>query len=159
MTEKNYILMLEDSLKKKINILCQLQNLCQEQADILSDQQSTPEAFEENVEAKGILIEKLETMDAGFESLFSKVKDEMEQNKEEYKDNILRMQDAIREITERSTNLQVMEKRNQELARSRFAAVRTQARELRQGGKAVTSYYQNMMQVNTVEPQFWDSKK
>ena len=49
MSEKNYIQILEDSLEKKIDVLRQLQVLCQEQTDILQDDASTPEAFEENI--------------------------------------------------------------------------------------------------------------
>lgn len=159
MSEKNYIQILEDSLEKKIDVLRQLQVLCQEQADILQDDASTPEAFEENIDQKGKLIEHLERLDQGFEQLFAKVEQTLEADRDQYADAIRHMQEMIREITQRSTNIQVMERQNSELARKKFAQVRSQAKELRQSRKAVSSYYQNMMQAGTVEPQFMDSKK
>lgn len=156
---KNYVLMLEESLQKKITILQKLQDLSIEQEEILTDPQSEVEAFEENVEAKERLLDELELLDEGFETLYNKVKDEIETNKDAYKSNIEKMQNYIRKITEYSTNLQVIEHRNHEHAMKKFSSVRSKAREMRKSGKAVTSYYKNMSRVNTIDPQFMDSKK
>lgn len=159
MTEKSYIQMLEDGLDKKSDILRQLQVLCHQQEEILQDEKSEAEAFEQNVEQKAVLIERLEKLDQGFEQVFARVEEELQINKEQYKENILHMQACIREITERSTNLQMLERQNKDLAQKKFASIRTQARELRQSGKVVSSYYQGMMKAGTTEPQFMDSKK
>lgn len=159
MTEKSYVQMLEDSLEKKCDILRQLQFLTQKQTEILQDKEASPEEFEENVNEKEVMIQRLQRLDAGFEQVFSKVEAELQNHREQYKDSILHMQEKIREITERSAGLQVMEKQNKELATRKFANIRSQARDLRQSGKAVSSYYQNMMKTGAVEPQFMDSKK
>lgn len=159
MPNESYVAVLEDSLKKKVDILRQLQLLCQEQSDILDDANMTPEVFEENVDKKGKLIARLEGLDEGFEQLYGRVKDEMTSNGEHYKERILRMQELIRDITDRSVQIQVMESRNKDKAQIRFGEVRNQIREVRHSGKAVSNYYQNMMKMNTVDPQFMDSKK
>ena len=52
-----------------------------------------------------------------------------------------------------------LEQQNKELAKAKFSQIRTQTKEIRQSRKAVNSYYQNMMKMNTVDPQFMDSKK
>ena len=148
MDEKNYIQILEDSLESKIDLLRRLQVLCQEQAEILKDPNASPEAFEENIEEKGKLIDRLSALDQGFEN-----------NRDQYRDSIAHMQEMIREITQRSSNLQVLEKQNSELARAKFSQIRTQTKEIRQSRKVVNSYYQNMMKMNTVDPQFMDRKK
>lgn len=75
MDEKNYIQILEDSLESKIDLLRRLQVLCQEQAEILKDPNASPEAFEENIEEKGKLIDRLSALDQGFDAFFAKVKD------------------------------------------------------------------------------------
>lgn len=159
MTEKSYIQMLEESLDKKCDILRQLQLLCYEQADILQDDKAEADAFEQNVEEKAVLIKRLEQLDQGFEQVFARVEKELQSNKEQYKDNIHHMQELIREITERSANLQMLERQNKHLAQKKFASVRTQAKELRQNSRVVSSYYQNMMKAGIMEPQFMDSKK
>ncbi len=159
MDEKNYIQILEDSLSAKVDLLRRLTILSQEQAEILKDPNAAPDAFEKNIEEKAKLIERLSTMDQGFDSLFAKVEPELLANKDKYKDSILRMQELIRQITSRSTSLQVLEQQNKELAKSKFAQVRTQSKEIRQNSKAVSAYYQNMMKLGTMEPQFMDRKK
>ena len=112
MDEKNYIQILEDSLESKIDLLRRLQVLCQEQAEILKDPNAMPEAFEENIEEKGKLIDRLSALDQGFDAFFAKVKDQLENNRDQYRDSIAHMQEMIREITQRSSNLQVLEKQN-----------------------------------------------
>ena len=92
MPNESYVAVLEDSLKKKVDILRQLQLLCQEQSDILDDEDMTPEMFEENVKRKGVLISKLEGLDQGFEQLYARVKEEISSNREQYKERILHMQ-------------------------------------------------------------------
>ena len=87
------------------------------------------------------------------------MQDELERNREQYRTSIAHMQEMIREITQRSSNLQVLEQQNKELAKAKFSQIRTQTKEIRQSRKAVNSYYQNMMKMNTVDPQFMDSKK
>jgi len=52
-----------------------------------------------------------------------------------------------------------LEKQNSELAKAKFSQIRTQTKEIRQSRKVVNSYYQNMMKMNTVDPQFMDRKK
>lgn len=146
-------------MDKKCDILRQLQILCYEQADILQNNDAEADAFEENVKQKAVFIERLEKLDQGFEQIFARVQEELESNKEQYKESIYHMQERIREITERSANLQMLERQNSEFAKKKFASVRIQAKELRQNSKVVSSYYQNMMKAGTIEPQFMDSKK
>ncbi len=156
--EKNYIVMLRESLEKKLTILNELQLLCREQADILSDEKSEAEAFEKNIEAKEELITKLEGYDKSFDSLFAKVEKELTENKEAYADDIHHMQDLIREITDKNLSVQFLEKQNYELAKRKFSTVRSKIRKVRQGGKAVTTYYNNMNNLGTDTSQFWDKK-
>lgn len=159
MEEKSYLAILEESLEKKIDLLRRLQQLNEEQATILKDPNALPEVFDENVKKKEVLIERLASIDNGFEQVFAKVEDELQANREKYRDTIARMQELIREITQRSVNLQVQEKRNADLARSKFSQVRQQVKEIRQNRKVVSSYYQNMMKTSVIDPQFMDRKK
>lgn len=159
MSNNSYIAVLEESLAKKANILMHLQLLCEKQSDILDDENMTPEMFEENVQEKEILILKLTQLDDGFEQLYKRVRKEMADNKDEYKDSIRHMQDLIRDVTSRSIQIQAIEARNKEKAERRFGEIRSQIREVKHSGRAVSNYYQNMMKMNAVEPQFWDSKK
>lgn len=159
MSNESYIAILEESLVKKADILAHLQLLCQEQSDILDDANMTPEMFDENVQKKEILITRLANLDDGFEQLYQRVREELASNKDQYRDSIRHMQELIRDVTDKSVQIQAIEARNKEKVQTRFGEIRSQIREVKHSGRAVSNYYQTMMKMNAVEPQFWDSKK
>ncbi len=160
MNGKDYIKMLEDSLVKKVELLQVLQGLNQEQRDILEDYTTTPQELDDNIEKKSEIIDRLDKMDEGFQSIYDKVKDDLANNKEEYADSIKHMQELITRITDISADVQAKEMQNKQLAQSRFAHVRSQIKETKHSQKAVASYYANMMNTTGYEDsQFWDQKK
>ncbi len=159
MPTKSYIAIMEDCLVKKADILMHIQLLSQEQSEILDNRDMTAAMFEENMQKKDELVSRLASLDDGFDQLYQRVREELIADKDTYKDNIRHMQELIREVTDRSVQIQAIEARNKEKVQQRFGQIRSQIRGVRHSSKAVSSYYQNMMKMNSVEPQFWDSKK
>lgn len=159
MSDQGYVKMLRESLEKKIAILNNIESANEDQARILSDQMSTPDEFQENLEIKGRLIAEIDRIDSGFQELFNRVKEVFSTDKESYRDDIHAMQEMIRQITDLSTHIKLQEQDNKMLAEKKFADIRSAARDIKKNEKAVTSYYQNMMQLNNVNPQFMDRKK
>lgn len=159
MSDQGYVKMLRESLEKKIAILNNIESANEDQARILSDQMSTPDEFQENLEIKGRLIAEIDRIDSGFQELFNRVKEVFSTNKESYRDDIHAMQEMIRQITDLSTHIKLQEQDNKMLAEKKFADIRSTARDIKKNERAVTSYYQNMMQLNNVNPQFMDRKK
>lgn len=154
-----YITILIESLEKKIRILDEIILANQEQREGLEDPNLDPDDFDKIVEKKSEYIEQLDQLDNGFEELFARVRDELNENREKYKEQIHTMQDFIRKITDKSLMIQKQEAQNKELMQQKFAAVRSQAREVRKSQKIVNQYYKNMMKTNYVDPQFMDNKK
>lgn len=154
-----YITILIESLEKKIRILDEIILANQEQREGLEDPNLDPDDFDKIVEKKSEYIEQLDQLDNGFEELFARVRDELNENRETYKEQIHTMQDFIRKITDKSLMIQKQEAQNKELMQQKFAAVRSQAREVRKSQKIVNQYYKNMMKTNYVDPQFMDNKK
>ena len=154
-----YINILIESLQKKIRILDEIILADQEQREGLEDPNLDPDDFDKIVEKKSEYIEQLDQLDNGFEELFARVRDELNENREKYKEQIHTMQDLIRKITDKSLMIQKQEAQNKELMQQKFAAVRSQAREVRKSQKIVNQYYKNMMKTNYIDPQFMDNKK
>ena len=148
-----------ESLQKKIRILDQIILADQEQREALEDPNLDPDDFDRIVEKKAEFIDQLEQLDAGFEEVFARVKEELDGNREQYKEQIHIMQDLIRKITDKSLLIQKQEAQNKELMEKKFTAVRSQAREVRKSQKIVNQYYKNMMKNNYNDPQFLDNKK
>ena len=154
--DKLYLTILMESMQKKIRILDQIILADQEQREALEDPNLDPDDFDRIVEKKAEFIDQLEQLDAGFEEVFARVKEELDGNREQYKEQIHIMQDLIRKITDKS---QKQEAQNKELMEKKFTAVRSQAREVRKSQKIVNQYYKNMMKNNYNDPQFLDNKK
>ncbi len=157
--QRQYIGIMIDSLRRKLAILDEMLECSKGQKALLENPNLEPEEFQADVQKKAELIEKLEQLDEGFDALYQRVKEELQENKEKYKDEIRQMQELIRLITEQSARIQTIEMRNKECVEAKFASVRKQAREVRNSQKIVQQYYRNMQKINYIDPQFMDNKK
>lgn len=154
-----FVVMLRESLERKIFLLDRIIAVNEKQLDVLRDVNSLPEDLEATVNEKSDLVEELDTLDEGFETVFSKVKIEIEKNRDIYRDEISKMKMLIRQITDRSAQIQSQEIRNKENAEGKFSYIKDQVKKITMSQKAVNTYYRNMMKVNYVDPQFMDDKK
>ena len=147
------------SLNKKIKVLEEIKKINVRQQTLLEEDKATVEEFDKTVEGKAALIQQMEQLDSGFDKLFERVRDELNNNKEAYKKKIATMQNCIRQITDLSMEIQTQEARNRDLMTQKFVSVRQKAKVLRTNSKAASQYYKNMMQLNVVDPQFMDKQK
>jgi hypothetical protein len=151
--------MLEESLVKKIEVM---KKICEENArqkEILSNSENVdPEAFDKTLDSKGEYIDQLLALDEGFQSLFDRVKAEVGQHREDYAEQIRRMQGLIQEITALSASIEAQEHRNKRLAEKYFSTARAQMNQSRQSSSAAFNYYQTMNNFKNIPPQFMDTK-
>ncbi len=157
--QNTYVDIMIQSLRKKIKVLEEVKTLNEMQKELLENDKSDADAFDKSVEDKSVKIEQLMQLDDGFDQLFERVKGELDANKEAYADRIQTMQALIRQITDLSMELQAQESRNKDLMTRKFVSIRERAKVVRTNTKAASQYYQNMMQLGVVEPQFMDNKK
>ena len=157
--DSNYIDIMIQSLEKKAAVLDQLIELNKQQKLYLQDPNLSPEDFEKNMDRKAALIDRLNQLDSGFEELFERVRDALHTDQGAYAPQIKRMQDLIREITEKSNTVRTQEVRNKEQVQRKFADVRKQVKGVRNSQKVVRQYYQNMVKQGGTEPRFLDNKK
>lgn len=154
-----YVKIMVQSLDKKERVLDDIIEIDLRQREELENPSLDPDDFDRTFEEKAALIDKLEELDDGFQEVYEHIREEFQENRESYRDEIVAMQGYIRRITEKSADIQAQEARNKSLMEQKFAAVRHQVREVRQSQKVVNEYYRNMMKSNFVEPQFTDKKK
>ena len=158
MTE-NYLTLLEESLQKKLQVMEEIQQYNLKQQEIFQSEKVDLDGFDEAVEEKGKLIEKLTALDSGFESLYSKVKKELEEDRDKYQDQIKRLQKLVTEVTETSVSIQAQEARNKKLIEDYFRKEKENIRSGRRSSKAAYDYYKNMNRSSVVMPQLMDKKK
>ena len=155
----NYLTLLEESLRKKLLVLDEIQQYNLKQQEIFQSGEADMDRFDEYVEEKGTLIEKLNSLDNGFESLYEKVAQELSENRDQYRDQIKRLQELVSEVTETGVAIQAQEARNKKLIEDFFAKERENLRDNRRSSKAAYDYYKNMSKSSVVLPQFMDRKK
>ncbi len=151
--------MMQDSLNKKISVMNKIHEENQTQKEILENpQQVDGEAFDAAVERKAALIDELNILNDGFQGIYDRIKEDLLDNKDQYKEQILILQDQIREITSLSSQLEQEEQRNKEMADAYFSTERSKLKTGVQSSKAALDYYQNMNKVGMNLSLFFDSK-
>ena len=142
--EANYIEIMLQSLLKKKRLLEQIIELNQEQ---------------KLMNRKGRIIDDVNLLDDGFEQLYVRVKEELNLHKDQYADQIRKMQDTIRELSALHVSIETQEQRNKVLVEQKFDTVRKQVKSVRNSQKVVKQYYDNMVKLNQAVPQYVDDKK
>lgn len=151
--------MLEESLVKKIEVMKHIQAENEKQKELLKNPEDVDsEEFDATLDRKGELIDQLLLLDEGFQTLFDKVKKEVGDNKDQFREQIKRMQDMIQEITSLSASIEAAEHRNKKLAEDYFNAARQNMNMSKQSSAAAFNYYQTMNNYKNVPPQFMDKK-
>ena len=150
-----YLDLLEDSLVKKSAILDKIEEFNLKQKDIFTGNTDAPDfdRFDSYVEEKGKLIDELNSLDNGFETLYERVSDTLKENR------IRRLQDLIREITDKSSSLQSQERANRELMEDFFQNARGQIGKGRTSLNAAYSYFQSQRAGTGTESFYVDSKQ
>ena len=136
---------LSDSLDKKIEVLKKIQTYNEEQEKAFTESEPDMDSFDAAIEEKEKLIQEVMKLDQGFESMYERVRAELDGHRDEYKDQIAELQKKITVITELSNAVQAKEARNKKLIEDYFAKQRVEIKKSRQRAKAAYGYQQSMM--------------
>ncbi|MCR5032490.1 MAG: hypothetical protein K6A92_06485 [Lachnospiraceae bacterium] len=155
---RNYLHILTDSLNKKQEILIAIEAASKRQAEVIQEEDFDLERLDETFNEKGRLIDALGEIDDGFASVYERIKEDLEKNKELYKAEILKLQEQIRTITDISVSIQAQEMRNRTAIDNKVLARRQELGKRRSANHAAQTYFQNMSKTGAVLPQFMDKK-
>lgn len=152
--------LLEESLINKIDILNKIQEENNRQTQILNDPDTLDlQTFNEHIEKKGNMVDHLLLIEEEFNPLFEKVKEEIGNDKEKHKVQILRIQKYIKDIVNLNASLEESEKKNKKLVEQYFCLENQKMNEGKQTSAAAFNYYITMNNFKDIPPQFMDSKK
>ena len=104
-------------------------------------------------------LHKIEEADNAFQSIYNRVAEEIKNNKEEYKEQILAMQGLITKVTDLGVKLSALEEKNRPLLEARLQGKRQYIRQFKVSKKTADTYYKNMIKMNTGASYFMDQKK
>lgn len=150
-----YVTMMVDTLRQKEQILTSLYDKTREQEVLLKDEDMDADRFSQLIEEKGIMIERLNQMDEGFNALFKLVEDAISADRDKYKNEIQTMQKLISVVSELGIQIQALEKQNSGHFQIYLANQRKQVREFHQSSRTAANYYQNMANVHRADQSYF----
>lgn len=159
MMEENYIMILIQSLEKKVMVLGDLSKENAKQKQLLQEDELDLDAFRDSVDKKEALIEQITFLDDGFEKMYDHVKDALNDKKHVYENEIMHLKELVSKVTGQAADIQREEANNQRLAERQFSSMKKKVRQVKDTKQVANKYYQTMAKLNHVEPQFMDKKK
>jgi len=154
-----YIRMMLDVLSKKEIYLSKLLELTKEQESLLKEEEFNEAEFALVIEKKSGSLRKLEELDNGFQSIYNRVEEELKSNKNEYKDQILEMQELITVVTDLGVKLSALEEKNKAALELKLQNRKQNIRQFKVSKQTADKYYKNMIGMQTGASYFMDQKK
>ncbi len=154
-----YISMMIESLEKKLKLLDRAIEIDKEQEELITQEDPDTKALDANIDAKGALVDELNTLDLGFENMYAKVREELINNKDAHKDEIRTLQELIRKITEKVAEVEAFEARSKINVENYLKRRRKKISGSRASAKAANSYALNMRSMGSGGSVFLDNKK
>ena len=154
-----YLQILIESLEKKIIVLDQIIDMDKRQAEISAHQPMDMEAYDEVVEEKDKLVDEINRLDDGFSSTYELIGDEVKNHPQQYREQVLKLQELIRAAVDRGVTIEAQEKRNRAALENVFRMKRQEIKKLKTSASAATRYYKSMSRINDIDPQLMDKKK
>lgn len=158
-TPEYYLETLGVSLEQKEKVLQELTTLTEQQGRVLTVDPLDMDAFEELLRKKQKQIDQLQKLDAGFEQIYQRVREELQGHPGQYKEVVLGLQAQISRLTDMGVLLEVQERRNKEQLENVLAVSRSRIRNYKVSNQAASQYYKNMANRHQGESYFVDKKK
>lgn len=155
---KQYLKMLDQSLDQKKQMLDQMIEMTATQKVSLDKDPVDWEGFDQLVEKKAEMIERLDKMDDGFESVYDRIREELLKDKEQHKELVAAIQKKIQAVSDDSAALMAAERRNKEQVEIKIAEEKKRLQQRKTTSKVATNYYRSMNKVNLIDPQLMDKK-
>lgn len=157
--EASYIEIMKDSLEKKIAVLNKISEQNKIQQELARAEEFDYDIFGKTLDEKEKLIDEINQLDSGFQSVFDRIKQILESNRENYAGDIKEMQRLIAVITDKSADVMAEEKRNKEAIMNRKDSLKKEVGVARTTNKVAANYYKTMSKLNVLDSQFIDAKK
>jgi flagellar biosynthesis/type III secretory pathway chaperone len=150
---------LAQSLEKKNQVLDQIVELIEQQEELLKRDTLDMDQLDSILDHQGELVDELDKLDRGFEAVYDRTRTELLANKSGYQTEIRQMQEAIQDITAKVAKINAGNMRNKLMAENQFKKQKKSIGQSLSKTRVARQYYNNMNNLNNIQPQFYDSKK
>lgn len=159
MSDIIYINVLADSLQKKTSVLKGILESTKKQEVLLKMDSLDEEAFLKTIQDKQRYLDRMKELDEGFEIIYQRVRAELEQQKDKYQTEIVKIQHLIAQITDLSVDIEALEKRNKVQMDKVILDQKQKIKDKRVNNTVASNYYRNMLNHQYNQSYFLDKKK
>ena len=154
-----YVGIMRDSLKRKKAYLDEIAELTVKQGEIAIAEKLDEEAFGETVDRKEILINNINEIDKGFTSVYDRIRDNLLEEKDNYKAELKEIQDLINSCMDKGAEIEVLEERNRQKLEAIFASEKKNLRQVKNSRSIANKYYKTMANGMVNDAMLYDRKK
>lgn len=154
-----YTQILIEALKKKENALEHIKEITARQSELLAREELDTEAFDVLIEEKKVYINIIQELDEGFTLTFTHVREELDNNKSQFRQEISQMQELIKRIMSLGMEIEAAEQRNRLAFDRSISRARTDIKAKRVSSQSVSKYYKNAMGSVASQSYYMDEKK
>lgn len=154
-----YVNIMQESLVRKKNYLSELLRLTKEQGELAKSDEFDEDAFLKLIDEKDVLIENINEIDKGFTSVYDRVRTEVMENKDTYREELKAMQEFIRACVDLGMQIQAEEQRNRMTLEHVFSSRFKGIRQVKQSKSVANRYYQSMANGVVNDSMLYDRKK
>ncbi len=144
---EDYIQIMIESLTKKSELLDKLIRYNEQQYNCVVSKQYGEidwDSFNLIVAQKQASIDRIVKMDEGFQSLYDRVKEQLNGNKDKYTDEIKEIQRLIETVTGQGVKISTGEERNRKIIEKVFGSRKKEIKRTRNSLRVASSYSQTM---------------
>lgn len=153
-----YLRMMIDVLGRKKKVLEEIRNVTEEQTKILENPEPDSNAFNATIDKKNGLIDKINEMDEGFQTLYNRIGEQIREEGREHAELIGRLRSSVSEVTDLGVEITVLEHKNKTTLESRTNEMRRGKKNFKVSKQTADRYYRNMTGLNVDSPVFMDQK-
>lgn len=141
---EDYLQILITTLQKQIEVLQQIMQITEQQSHIADLADFDEEMFDKTLNQKEMLIARLNELDDGFTAVYARVRNQITENKDSYREQIGILQQLIKQCTELGIEIKVLENRNRDKLAQCFAN-KQKTYVAKRNAASVTSHYHRTM--------------
>lgn len=156
---ESYVQVLVRTLQRQVEALTDILEITKEQGRIADAPDFDEVMLESTLNRKEILIAKLNELDDGFVSVYDRVRKDIKDNQDDYKEVIRQMQELIKDCTDLGVEIKVLEERNREKLVKCFSNKQQQYSSQKTAASVASHYSQTMNNTKVMDSIFLDRKK
>lgn len=154
-----YITIMRESLERKKKYLDEILMMTKQQEKIAKEKKFDEDAFGDLIDKKEVLIENIEQIDKGFTSVYDRIRVDVLDNKELYHDQLVSIQNLIRDCVDLGMKIEALEERNRMALEKVFSIGFKGVKHAKQSKQVANKYYKSMANGNVNDSMLYDRKK